>query len=77
MNKENRKKITQWIDTLETIKSEIEEMQAGEEDKYDNLPEGIQDSEKGEAICDAIENLGSAEGSLEDVIDYLNDAIGN
>lgn len=75
MNKENRKKITQWIDTLETIKSEIEDMQAGEEDKYNNLPEGIQDSEKGEAISDAIENLGSAEGSLEDVIDYLNDAI--
>lgn len=77
MNKENRKKIEEFVTKLEDIKSGIEDMQAGEEDKYDNLPEGIQDSEKGEAICDAIENLSCAASSLEESIDYLNDTIGN
>lgn len=75
MNKKDRKVISGWIDNLERIKSEIEDMQTEEECKFDNLPEGIQESERGERILDAIENLGYSVDSIEEAIDSLNEAM--
>lgn len=74
MNAENRKKIKKWIETIDQIREDIETMQYEEEGKHDNLPEGLQDSERGEQMQEAIENLGSAADSLRDAIDYLDDA---
>lgn len=74
MNKYNRMKISEWIDKLNDIKGEVDAMQEEESNKYDNLPEGLQDSEKGEAIYESVENLESAANSLEEAIDYLEDA---
>lgn len=71
MNKQQKKQIAIWLDSLESIKSGIEEMQSEEEEKYDNLPESLQDSERGEAMCQASENLELAAGSLDDAIASL------
>lgn len=75
MNKNDRKQIAEWIDKLEEIKSGVEGMQSSEEDKFDNLPEGIQESEHGERMTEAIENLGYAVDSIEEAICSLNDAM--
>lgn len=75
MNKTDRKQISEWIDKLDEIKSDIESMQEYEEEKYDNLPDGIQDSETGERIQNGIECLEDAVSSLDEAIDYLNDAM--
>lgn len=75
MNKNDRKQIDEWIDKLEEIKSGIEDMLDEEQEKFDNMPEGLQESERGDAIQNAIENLGSASESIRDAIDYLNDAM--
>lgn len=71
MNKKDRKVISGWIDNLEKIKSEIEDMRTEEECKFDNLPDGIQESECGERILDAIENLGCSVDSIEEAVEYL------
>lgn len=72
MNAKNRNEIKKWIEQLDEIHTAIEYMQEEETEKYDNMPEGIQDSEKGDAMTEAIENLESAAESLDDCIESLN-----
>lgn len=76
MNKQNRKVIEGYISSLEDIKQNVEYMLDEENEKYENMPEGLQDSERGEAIQNAIDNLESASDSIGDAIEYLNGAIG-
>lgn len=75
MNKNDRKQIVEWIDKLEEIKSGIEDMQENEQEKLENLPEGIQFGERGDKMSAAIENLEYAASSIDEAIDYLNDAM--
>ena len=75
MNKSQRKQLNEWKDQLEEIKSCLETMQEDETEKLDNMPESLQESERGEAMQEAIENLESASSSLEEAIDYLNEIV--
>ena len=43
------------------MKSSIETIRDEEQDSYDNLPESIQDRDRGQAMSDAIDNLDSAD----------------
>lgn len=76
MNKQNRRDLQGYVYSLDEIKCAIEEMQEDETEKLDNMPEGLQESERGEAMQEAIDNLESASSSLEEAIDYLNEIIG-
>lgn len=75
MNKNDRKQIYEWIDKLDEIKSGIEDMQENEQEKIENLPEGIQFGERGDRMSAAIENLEYAASSIGEAIDYLNDTM--
>lgn len=75
MNKKDRKQIGEWIDQLEEIKSGIEVMQENEQEKIDNMPEGIQDSERGERMHNAIDYLEDAASAIDEVTDNLNYAM--
>ena len=75
MNKQQRKELQGYAESLEEIKCAIEEMREDEECKFDNMPEGLQESERGEAMQEAIDNLESASSSLEEAIDYLNEIL--
>ena len=74
MNKERRKAIQEVMEELETLKSKIEEIQNDEQEAYDNLPESLQYSERGEAMESAIENLESAYNEIDSIIDNLEEA---
>lgn len=76
MNAKQRKELQGYADSLDEIKCAIEEMRDDEECKFDNMPEGLQESERGEAMQEAIDNLESASSSIEEAIDYLNEIIG-
>jgi hypothetical protein len=73
MNAQGRKEIAKYIASLEEIKNNLDSMREEEEDKFDNMPEGIQESERGEDMQEAIENLEEAVSNLEDTIDILNE----
>jgi len=75
MNKDRRKRIQDIIDKLMDLDTEIEKIQDEEQESYDNIPESLQDGEKGERMSDTIDNLDSAYCSLGDAISYLDDAI--
>ena len=55
-------------DTLDDVREE-------EEMAYDNMPEGLQYSERGDLMQEAIDNLEDAVGSLDDVISNLEDVV--
>jgi len=74
MNKKQREQIGKWIDSINEIKEGVESMIEEENEKYENMPENLQDSERGEKMYEGIENLESASSSLEEAIDSLNDA---
>ena len=66
MNNERRKKIQKALSLMEQAKDILEEVKEEEQDAFDNLPEGIQGSERGEQMEDNIYNL-------EEFIDLLSD----
>ena len=45
MNAQGRKEIAKYIASLNEIKDKLDSMRDDEEMKYDNMPEGLQDSE--------------------------------
>ena len=82
MNKVRRKRIASVIETLENItgydlietaKDEIEDILWEEDDAYNNMPENLQYSMRGEESSDAIDNLQEAVDTLEEAIDALNE----
>ena len=75
MNKVRRKLINAIIDNLISAEANIESVLNDEQEYYDNMPEPIQDSVKGEVASDCIDNLQNALDSIMDVIDLLNASI--
>ena len=86
MNKSRRKRIAVAIRDLEKtinhnfidnyidfIKNEIEDILWEENDAYDNMPENLQYSIRGEESSEAIDNLQEAVDLLEEAIDIIND----
>ena len=74
MNRTRREAIDDLIEQLENIQQQIEALK--DEEQTDNLPETLQYSERGETITEAIDNLESAESSVEEAIGYLTSAKG-
>lgn len=71
MNAKVRKEIAKHIEVLNKIKDSLESMADLENEKYENMPEGLQDSERGEEMRDALDNLDSAVCSIEEAVEYL------
>lgn len=74
MNKQRRKKVESVFDQIQALIMELEEIRDQEQDAFDNLPEGIQESGKGEQMEEyisqmesAIDDLESSKSSLEEV----------
>lgn len=74
MNKERRKAIDDLMESVEECKNQLEMIRDAEQEAYDNLPEGIQMSERGEVMETAISNLEEAYDSLDSVLESLEAA---
>lgn len=59
---------------IEGIQSEIQELQSDEQDKFDNMPEGLQEGDRGQAIQAAADNLQEADQACDDVITEIHEA---
>mgnify|MGYP004580244211 FL=1 len=71
MNKQRRKEIANAIRQIENVVSSI---LADEEEAFDNMPEGLQESERGDISQEAQDNLSNAIDALEEAIICLEDA---
>lgn len=89
MNKTRRKGLQEQADKLEnlmaelvTLKEEIYGIKSDEEDAYDNLPNGIQESDRGcdmeeniDQMCEIIDALDSVNDELDEALSTLNEVI--
>ena len=76
MNKERRKIIKGIIESLEVAKSDLEQMREEEQIAFDNMPEELQMSKKGETLEDTIFNIEDAMDNVDYAIDTLSEIIG-
>lgn len=74
MNNARRKAIAAIIKKLEDLAEEIEFLKDEEQEAFDNLPESLQSSERGEAMESAAYNLDEAWEGLQSVIETLEEA---
>lgn len=70
MNKQNRKSLQSAIYLLSKAKEIIEEVSVGEQEKFDNLSEGLQETGRG---LELEENASLLEGVVEEVESIINE----
>lgn len=75
MNAKRRKEIGDVVSRLQAIYSELEELAGQEREAYENLPESLQYSEKGEQMDESASDLETAQDDIQAVIDSLEDII--
>jgi len=74
MNNQRRKEIQAVIDELAALRSRVEDLQNEEQESYDNMPEGLQQSERGEKAEQAASRLEDALTAFDEIEDALNGA---
>lgn len=77
MNKKRLKKVEEALQLLRTAKDLIDAAAEEEREAYDNLSEGLQQTDKGQQSGEAADNLESAQSSLDDAIGNLEEVESN
>lgn len=75
MNKNDRKELKRAIDLIAEGKEIIDSVTISEQSKFDNLPEGLQCSEKGEKFEEDISALEEISSNLEEIIGSIEELI--
>lgn len=75
MNAENRKDLQRAIDLLNEAKEIIESVGEGEQEKYDNLSEGLQQAERGQRMEEVASTLSDQASSLDDIISEVESSM--
>lgn len=74
MNAKRRKELERLIDEMDGLIAGLEELRDQEQEAFDNLPESLQCSEKGEKMEEVINYLDDAISGLEDTIENIKQA---
>lgn len=71
MNKNRRKQIAEAIQKIEEAKTLLEIARDEEQDAFDNMPEGIQSSGRGETMEAAITSMDEAIDEIDNIVESL------
>ena len=74
MNNTRRKEPGRLAAQLEEVKDALENLKGEEEEYLENMPESIQGSERGERAGEAIDNMDTALGALDEAISCMENA---
>ncbi|NBJ36595.1 hypothetical protein GE191_23360 [Serratia fonticola] len=75
MNADRRKRLSDLFVKIEIIKGEVEDVRDEEQDAFDSMPEGLQQSERGQKSEMAISCIEEIIDGLEQACDQINEAI--
>ena len=78
VNDERRKEIELALDALSDARTRLEDVMREEQDSHDNLPDGIRDSDRGEAMETSIAYMDDAIGEIESAetnVDYAKKGV--
>lgn len=73
MNKNRRRLVREAIDHLQRANELLAQVGEEEEESFDNLPESIQESERGEEMQSNIDTLDEANSTLDELMETLED----
>lgn len=85
MNNARRKAINSLVAKLNDLRTKIDDLSSEleiianeEQEAYDNMPDSLRESERGEAVCqcasnlaDAFSNIDSLGSNVDDLVDLL------
>ena len=74
MNQERRKLIRAQISALQDVEYVLTDVAEAEQEAFDNMPEGLQNSARGEAMQEVLNQLEEAMDSILSACDSLSEA---
>lgn len=75
MNKQRRASIEKLREQLSGIQTDLDDLLEEERESFDNLPESLQESDRGQAMQAAIDSMESALSSIEEADGSLEEAL--
>lgn len=75
MTKKDKKQLLIILSQLEEIRETIDSLKGLEEEKYDNMSDGWQESERGCTMAENIDSLDAAFSGLDDAVEAINDIL--
>lgn len=75
MNAKRRKELAKVVEHMAQVRAELEAILEQEQDAYDNLPESIQDSMRGDEMEDIVETMETIAQELEDSENELTEIV--
>ncbi len=75
MNKQRRKELEKAVALLGEARAIIESVREEEDEAFDNMPDGIKESEKGEQMADNLDTMDSAIDAIEEQETAIDDII--
>lgn len=73
MNRDRRNRIERIKEQVETLKDQLEGILDEEETAFDNLPDSLQSGDRGQSMEEAMNNIETAVGTMEMLIDELGE----
>ena len=71
MNKSRRKELRRIAEELEKLREDLDAVASEERDAYDNLPESLQESDRGCAMEEAADELDDICSEMEELKDRI------
>ena len=75
MTKKDKKQLQAMMQQLEDIRAAIEAIKESEEEKYDNMSDGWQESERGCTMAENIYSLDTCYSGLDDAVEAINEIL--
>lgn len=77
MNKQRRTALTKALELLSQAATLIEGVHEGEQEAYDNIPESLQQAERGEGMYEHLDALSIIIDELANADETISEIIGN
>lgn len=74
MNNTRRRELMRINNALEELKDRVDDVMCEEQDSFNNLTDNLQQTERGQAMEEAINNLDDALNAIEEAIDCISEA---
>lgn len=75
MNKKDRNELEKALVLLGEAQEIIDSIKEGEQENFDNLSEGLQQTEKGQKFEETVSNMDDAWNSIDEVVVIINEAM--
>ena len=74
MNNTRRRELIRINNALEELKDRVDDVMCEEQDSFNNLTDNLQQTERGQAMEEVINNLDDALNAIEEAIDCISEA---